>query len=196
MKSRINKILTEIEQKVKELKVEYSKLMENYKFSFLNWKIIFDKDKKASDKLKKRSFWYSITHTNLREFLSIPFIYAMFLSAILLDISLFIYQQTAMRLYWIPLVKREYYISFDRKELAYLNWVQKFNCLYCSYMNWLFSYAVEIGWRTEKYWCPIKHAKKIKWWHDRERCFADYWDVDWFKETAYSVKEFYENDKK
>ena len=100
-----------------------------------------------------------------------------------------------MRLYGIPLVKRKDYITYDRKELAYLNWFQKFHCLYCAYVNWFLSFAVEIAWRTEKYWCPIKHAKRMKWWHDWEKYFADYWDVDWFKEVFLSGDEYYENDE-
>jgi len=91
-----------------------------------------------------------------------PFIYGMFIPGIILDLSLFIYQQTAFRLYGIPLVRRSEYIQYDRKHLSYLNLIQKINCLYCSYMNGLFSYAVEVGGRTEKYWCPIKAARKKK----------------------------------
>jgi hypothetical protein len=45
------------------------------------------------------------------------------------------------------------------------------------------SYAVEVAWRTEKYRCPIKHANKIKWWHDWQKEFADYGDPETFKET-------------
>ena len=112
------------------------------------------------------------------------------ISAFILDIWLIIYQNTAIRLYKIPLTKRSDYIVFDRKELAYLNWIQKLNCIYCSYFNWLMQMSVEVAWRTEKYWCPIKHARKKAWTHDWEEYFADYWDVDWFKETFCRVKEF------
>jgi len=59
----------------------------------------------------------------------------MIIPAVILDFSLFIYQNTAVRLYKIPLAKRSDYIVFDRKELAYLNWIQKINCIYCSYVN-------------------------------------------------------------
>ena len=114
----------------------------------------------------------------------------MLIPAIFLDIWLFIYQQTALRLYKIPLVKRSDYIIFDRWQLVYLNWIQKIDCLYCSYFNWVMQYSVEIAWRTEKYWCPIKHASKKAWEHAWEEYFADYWDPKWFKETFWNVKEF------
>jgi hypothetical protein len=59
----------------------------------------------------------------------------MIIPALLLDIGLFIYQNTAIRLYKIPLAKRSDYVFFDRQQLAYLNVIQKLNCIYCSYFN-------------------------------------------------------------
>lgn len=195
MRSKINQLLEEIDNKKKELLEEYHKLLDKYSFEFKNWKIVFAKDKKASDKKKKKSIWNSISTTTLRDFLSIPFIYSMIIPVVFFDIFLFIYQQTAMRLYWIPLVKRRDHITYDRKELAYLNAPQKFNCLYCSYVNGFLSYASEIAGRTEKYWCPIKHAKKMRWEHYRHKYFADYWDNAWFFEVKGSVAEYHEDEK-
>jgi hypothetical protein len=124
-----------------------------------------------------------------------PFIYFMIIPTIVLDIFLFIYQQTAIRLYKIPLVKRSDYLIFDRKQLWYLNLIQKINCLYSSYVNWIFQNAVEVWTRTEKYWCPIKSASKKLWYNAWEKHYADYWDIDGFKDVFHSVKEF-ENIKK
>lgn len=191
MKSRINKILEEIEIKKQELKQEYLNLMDKYSFTFVKWKIVFTREAREANKKKKISVFESIFSARVREVLSIPFIYSMIFPAIFLDLFLFIYQNTAIRLYKIPLVKRSDYISFDRKELDYLNLIQKINCLYCSYVNWLFSYAVEVGGRTEKYWCPIKSAKKMKVSHDWQRYFADYGDPEWFRECFHSIDEYY-----
>ena len=158
MKSTISRILQEIENKRKELAEEYERIKKKYNFEYIKWKITFSKEQKLENKKKKRSFWQTTKSTTFREYLSIPFIYSMMIPAVILDLFLFMYQQTAMRLYRIPLVKRSDYITLERKHLDYLNWVEKLNCIYCSYVNWLFAYAVEIAWRTEKYWCPIKHA--------------------------------------
>ncbi len=196
MKSRINKLLAEIDAKRLELMEEYSKLMEKYDFSFARWKIIFSKEAREKNRKKRKSFFKSLFNARLKDIISMPFIYMMIIPAVILDIFLFIYQQTAIRLYWIPLVKRSDYIIYDRRHLDYLNWFQKFNCLYCSYVNWLFSYAVEIAWRTEKYRCPIKSAQRMKWWHYWQKHFADYWDVEWFKECFNSTEEFYKTQKK
>lgn len=195
MKSTISRILQEIENKRKELAEEYERIKKKYNFEYIKWKITFSKEQKLENKKKKRSFWQTTKSTTFREYLSIPFIYSMMIPAVILDSFLFMYQQTAMRLYRIPLVKRSDYITLERKHLDYLNWVEKLNCIYCSYVNWLFAYAVEIAWRTEKYWCLIKHAKKMNSSHNWEKYFADYGDADWFKEVFRKNQEFYQDEK-
>lgn len=195
MKSTISRILQEIENKRKELAEEYERIKKKYNFEYIKWKITFSKEQKLENKKKKRSFWQTTKSTTFREYLSIPFIYSMMIPAVILDLFLFMYQQTAMRLYRIPLVKRSDYITLERKHLDYLNWVEKLNCIYCSYVNWLFAYAVEIAWKTEKYWCPIKHAKKMTSSHNWEKYFADYGDADWFKEVFRKNQEFYQDEK-
>ena len=191
MKSRISKILNEIDLKKEELRKEYNVLMDKYDFSFIKWRIVFSNKAKEIYKQKKKSVLNSIFSAKVRDILSMPFIYSMIVPALFLDLFLLIFQNTAIRLYWIPLTKRSDYIVNDRMQLEYLNWIQKINCMYCSYVNGLFSYAVEIGWRTEKYWCPIKHAKKMKSSHAWQKHFADYWDVDWFKECFTSTDEYH-----
>ena len=195
MKSTISRILQEIENKRKELAEEYERIKKKYNFEYIKWKITFSKEQKLENKKKKRSFWQTTKSTTFREYLSIPFIYSMMIPAVILDLFLFMYQQTAMRLYRIPLVKRSDYITLERKHLDYLNWVEKLNCIYCSYVNWLFAYALEIAWITEKYWCPIKHAKKMTSSHNWEKYFADYGDADWFKEVFRKNQEFYQDEK-
>lgn len=195
MKSTINKILEEIENKKNELLTEYEKIRKKYNFEYIKWKIRFTNEQRQENKKRKKSFWQTTKTTSFREYLSIPFIYAMIIPAVILDVFLFIYQNTAIRLYGIPLVKRSDYITFDRRHLDYLNWVEKINCIYCSYVNWLFSYAVEIAWRTEKYWCPIKHARNNKTTHNWQKHFADYWDADGFSETFKWKKEFFDDKK-
>jgi putative component of membrane protein insertase Oxa1/YidC/SpoIIIJ protein YidD len=61
--------------------------------------------------------------------------------------------------------------------LAYLNVIEKVNCAYCSYGNGLMAYAREIVARTEMYWCPIKHARKVLQAHPYYAGFVDYGDA-------------------
>lgn len=135
------------------------------------------KETKEKNKPYYRSFLVSLLHIHIRHLLSIPFIYAMIIPAIILDIFLEIYHRICFPLYGIPIVKRSDYFVLDRRFLSYLNWFEKFNCLYCSYFNNLIAYTREIAWRTEKYWCPIKHSKRLPDPHPHYEDFAEY--IDW-----------------
>ena len=178
------------ELKKKDFINDYKKFKEKYEFK-IEWKnIIWNKDREIELKKDKKSAWDSIFSATVRELISFPFIWMMLIPALFLDIFLFIYQNTAIRLYKIPLAKRSDYITFDRAQLAYLNWIQKIDCIYCSYFNWLMQYSVEVAWRTEKYWCPIKHATKKYWTHEWEEYFADYWDSKTFNEVFWSIEEY------
>jgi len=98
---------------------------------------------------------------NWRYVFSAPFIYGMFVPAIIWHISIEIYHQVCFRLYGIPRVNYKKYFIFDRQLLSWLNPLEKINCIYCSYVNNLIRYSVEIGGRTERYWCPIKYYRRV-----------------------------------
>jgi hypothetical protein len=40
---------------------------------------------------------------------------------------------------------------------------------------------MEIGARTEQYWCPIKHALRMKGVHSRYSHFIDYGDAESYR---------------
>jgi hypothetical protein len=113
---------------------------------------------------------------NLRYFISIPFIYGIIIPTMFLHIALEIYHQVCFRLWGIKLVKAKEYFVFDRRHLPYLNFLEKFNCFYCSYFNCFVSYLREIAGQTEKYWCPIKHSRSLKDQHGSYNDFVDYDD--------------------
>lgn len=68
-----------------------------------------------------------------------------------------VYHRVCFPLYRIPIVKRGDYIKIDRHKLQYLSLQQKFQCMYCGYVNGYLAYATEIAARIEKYWCGIQH---------------------------------------
>ncbi len=113
---------------------------------------------------------------NLRYLISMPFIYVLIIPVLFLHVLLELYHQICFRLYGIQRVRAREYFVFDRRYLPYLNWFEKFNCFYCSYFNCFVSYAKEIGGRTEKYWCPIKHSRNLKDQHSSYDDFVDYDD--------------------
>lgn len=178
MQSKIREILLKIEKLNEDLKREYLKMAEKRGFSLEKRKVIFLEKFRQRNKLFRIPAWKYIIPKTLRHCLSLPFIYMMVVPTVILDIYLLVYQLTAFPLYGIPMVKRRDYIIYDRKFLDYLNVVQKFHCLYCSYVNGLYAYAVEVAARTERYWCPIKAASRPKSYHGWYKDFADYGDPE------------------
>jgi hypothetical protein len=83
----------------------------------------------------------------------------------------------------------------DRHSLSYLNSIEKLNCIYCGYAGGVFAYAREIAARTEQYWCPIKHARKILDPHRRYAHFADFGQAEEYKEAHKNLRTELQNEK-
>ena len=110
--------------------------------------------------------------------LTAPIIYSLILPLLLLDIFVWIYQLICFPVYRIPKVKRSDFIVLDLHHLQYLNRIERFNCSYCSYANGLIAYTREVAARSEQYWCPIKHARKIRAPHSHYYNFLSYGDCE------------------
>jgi hypothetical protein len=106
-----------------------------------------------------------------------PVVYTVVLPVALLDLSVTLYQAICFRAWGIARVRRARYLVIDRHKLAYLNLVEKLNCLYCSYTNGVFEYVSEVAARTEQYWCPIKHARTVRHPHGHYHAFVEYGDA-------------------
>ncbi|MGP8033554.1 MAG: hypothetical protein ACLPQ6_05350 [Steroidobacteraceae bacterium] len=113
--------------------------------------------------------------------LTAPVIYALSIPVLLLDLFVAVYQVVCFPVYGIPRVRRSDYLAFDRERLAYLNAIEKLNCAYCAYANGVFAYVREVASRTEQYWCPIKHARRVLGVHARYGSFVDYGDGDAYR---------------
>lgn len=112
-----------------------------------------------------------------QNFLTGPIIYSMIVPLLILDLCVSFYQATCFPIYRIAKLRRADYIVFDRQQLQYLNFIEKFHCTYCAYGNGLIAYVGEIVARTEEYFCPIKHAHKVLGRHARYARFLDYGDA-------------------
>jgi len=133
-------------------------------------------------KTLRQGLWSFITGSGLLAVLGAPFIYAMIVPLVLLDIALTIYQVATGFFYGIKKERRGDYLVIDRQYLAYLNAFQKLNCVYCGYANGLLAWGRAIAGRTEEHFCPIKHAHRTRCQHDGYWEFADYGDAEaWLK---------------
>ena len=163
---------------------------------------LYKKKKKQKKKItcdfsKERiGLWKYIINGKLSYALSAPVIYSMIIPAVILDIFVTIYQAICFPIYKIPKVCRKDYIVIDRYKLPYLNILQKLNCLYCAYFNGLINYVREISIRTEQFWCPIQHSRRIKGVSKRYWDFLQYGEgEDINKEWEKIRQKLYDYDK-
>jgi hypothetical protein len=130
-----------------------------------------------------------VLNARLLVILTAPVIYALIVPLVLLDLFVTVYQAVCFPVYGIPKVRRGDYLVFDRHHLAYLNALEKLNCAYCSYTNGLIAYVREIAGRTEQYWCPIKHARRVIGAHPRYASFEDYGDAEGYRKWLEQFKD-------
>ena len=119
-----------------------------------------------------------LVHSSLLTVLTAPVIYSLIVPLVLLDLFVTLYQHICFRVYRIPRVTRADYVVVDRHHLQYLNLIERLNCVYCGYGNGVLAYAVEVAARTEQYWCPIKHARRLPAPHSRYHRFLPYGDAE------------------
>ena len=194
----------ELADKIKELenKIEeaYETGKEKFSYELKHGKAIFNEEIKKLHKKEVKNLLVYFFNVPLGLYISAPIIYAIFFPILLLDLFVTVYQWICMPIYKIPRVKRSDYITFDRHRLKYLNIIEKINCLYCSYINGFISYISEIAGRTELFFCPIKHARRLKKTHAHYNDFLDYGDYKNYKSEVSRLrsmfKELYEAEKK
>lgn len=172
---QIKKLETELES---ELKDREKKIF--YKIE--QGKAIFEEKLIREGKSKIISSMQYLLSFPLLAIITIPVIWSMMIPAVITDIFVSIYQYICFPIYKIPLVKRKEYVIMDRYNLFYLDRVEKINCWYCEYFNGVIAYVREIAGRTEQYWCPIKHATKLKEPHSRYENFFSYGDYETYRQ--------------
>lgn len=144
----------------------------------------------------KTGLFRFLLRTRLLVALTAPVIYAGWIPFLLLDLFVTVYQAICFPIYRIPKVRRADYLVFDREDLPYLNIIEKFNCFYCSYGNGVAAYFREVAARTEQYWCPIKHARRLRAAHDRYPKFFDYGDAEAFQQGLSRLRRQYDEAEK
>jgi hypothetical protein len=178
---RIGQMESEIEQVMKTRRAELQA-------DFEEKRIQFEEEILAQHKRFKTGLLHYMLSANWLSVLTAPVIYSLIFPMLLLDLAVTIYQHICFRAYGITRVVRSDYFVYDRTHLAYLNLIEKINCAYCSYGNGLMSYAREVVARTEQYWCPIKHARKLLVAHPYYTGFVDYGDAEGYQRELESLR--------
>jgi hypothetical protein len=177
MNDRVRQILDQISILEDEIQSELNKQGSKWFYQIQGKRIEFERSIKETHRSIKMGIIHWFMTVRPQNYLTAPIIYGMAVPMVLFDLGVTFYQWTCFPIYGISRVRRSDYIVFDRRHLAYLNFIEKFDCLYCSYGNGLMAYATEIFARTEQYFCPIKHAQKVVGRHARYKYFLDYGDA-------------------
>jgi hypothetical protein len=157
-------------------------------YELRNGKIWFSEEIKREHRRLKTSLLRYVLGSRILAILTAPFIYAVIIPFVLLDMFVSVYQAVCFPVYGIPKARRRDYIALDRNRLRYLNAIEGFNCMYCSYGNGVLAYAVEVAGRTEQHWCPIKHARRVQNAHDRYAHFLPYGDAAAYRDEIEKVR--------
>jgi hypothetical protein len=181
MNPKISELLDRIQKMELEIELEMKRKRAELQADFEETRVRFEHEVLEQQRRFKTGVFAYLLTANLMSVLTAPVIYALFFPIVLLDLSITLYQHICFRAYGLPRVKRGDYFVFDRAHLAYLNLIEKINCAYCSYGNGVMAYGREVVARTEQYWCPIKHARKIMAAHPYYTGFVDFGDAQSYK---------------
>ncbi|RCW23146.1 hypothetical protein DFR48_10714 [Ciceribacter lividus] len=182
-------VLEEIEERLRATRLEFEAEIErqlkaqreHFRYRLQRGKVRFERDVREFQSRYRISLWPYITRAHVAYVLTAPMIYALIVPLVFLDLSVTIYQHICFRAYGIPRVRRSAHVIIDRHHLAYLNGIEKLNCIYCGYANGVIAYAREIAGRTEAFWCPVKHARRAVDPHEHFNRFFDYGDAQSYR---------------
>lgn len=189
MNEKINELLNRIRTLEKELAEELEQARQRINYQFIDRRVRFEREVQLQHRKLKIGLLRYALFPRLRHVLVAPFIYAVFPALLLVDLLVSLYHAVCFPLLEIPKVKRSDYLIYDHQHLAYLNVLEKLNCLYCSYGNGLISYIKEIVARTEQYWCPIKHAQRVLDAHSRYGHFTEYGDAEGYRRELDKIRK-------
>lgn len=193
MNDKLDSLLHQMQDLEREMMQELRRKETEFLYEVRQRKVRFTEEAKARHlKLSKRLHRFLLDSSFL-VLLTTPIIWFCLVPFAFLDLVITIYQALCFPIYGIPKVRRSEYILLDRHRLAYLNFVEKLNCEYCAYGNGVLAYVAEIAARTEQYWCPIKHALRVKSMHSRYRFFFDYGDAEHYRQQIEQVRRSFED---
>lgn len=173
--ARIRAIEAEIEHHIAQKRAQFH-------YSVERNRVRFERDFLDRQRTLRRGLWQQIRQSPLSFILASPVIYSLIVPVALLDLMLVLYQAICFPIYGMRRVPRSDFVVVDRQHLAYLNLLEKLNCIYCSYANGVIALAREIAARTEEYWCPIKHSRPVATPHSRYVHFVDYGDAEGYRQ--------------
>jgi hypothetical protein len=189
MNDRIQQILNQMTELEDDLRIALNEQQSNMFFQIKGKRVEFEQSIKETHKRLKTNFFRWLVTYRPQNLLTGPIIYSMIIPLLITDFFVTFFQLTCFPIYGIKKVRRSDYIVYDRQQLNYLNFIEKFHCTYCAYGNGMIAYVSEVIARTEQYFCPIKHARKILGTHSRYARFLEYGDAENYEEKLEEYRQ-------
>ncbi len=171
---RLVRLEDELERKLEAQRSELQYRMEKKR-------VVFEESVLRRHRAIRTGLLTFLRHSPLATLIVAPAVYGLILPLVLLDLSVYVFQLVCFTAWGMERVRRSDHVIVDRHRLAYLNGIEKLNCAYCGYANGVIAYAREAASRSEQYWCPIKHALRVRTPHQRYRRFVNYGDAEGFR---------------
>ncbi|WP_238363944.1 hypothetical protein [Mesobacterium pallidum] len=182
MNQRITALLGSIRELQESLETEWEARRRAFRYRLENGRVVFEAEARRRHRDLRVRLGTFLKRTRPMTVITAPVIYSLIVPFVLLDLMVWLYQAICFPVYGIARVPRGDYIRIDRHHLAYLNGLQKLNCVYCGYCNGVIAWVRVVAGRTEAFWCPIKHAARVAGPHDDYVHFTEYGDGEGYAE--------------
>lgn len=193
MNNKLNDLLNQMHKLEQELVRELQTKEQEFLYELRENKIRFSKEVRAGHRKLIKHLYSYILDSRFLIIFTAPLLWICLFPILLMDLFASLYQTVCFPIYGIPKVRRSDFVIVDRHHLAYLNAIEKLNCVYCGYANGILAYLVEIAGRTEQYWCPIKHARRVAGIHSRYQHFIDYGDARNYRDRIEVVRRKFDD---
>lgn len=187
--AKLQELLEEIRTIEEKISEEIGREAKQLGYSVQRGKVIFEREVVNRHKILAKKIGQYFSECSLLDLLAAPIVYSLIIPVVIFDIFVWVYQTICFPVYGLPKVRRRDYIVFDRHLLKFLNPVERFNCVYCSYANGFIAYVQEVAARSEQYWCPIKHARHLSGTHARYQNFVNYGDAEEYQNRVDELRK-------
>ena len=141
MNKKIRDLLDQIAALEDDLRVTVQEQEASALYEIRGKRIEFEASVRQAHQRLKQGFFRWLVTNRPQNLITGPIIYSMIVPLLLLDLCVSFYQASCFPIYGIRKVRRGDYIVFDRQQLDYLNFIEKFHCSYCAYGNGLMNMA-------------------------------------------------------
>lgn len=189
MPARIDDLIGRLTALERELEEEVDQARTRWRYRLVNGRVRFARETRLAHARFRQSIPTFLRDGSFFNLLTAPIVYSLIVPVVLLDLWVTIYSKSCFPVFGIAPVRRSKYIVVDRHHLAYLNGIEKLNCVFCGYANGVFTYVREVAGRTEQYWCPIRHAKRVTAPHPHYNRFVDYGDAEGYRRRLLPLRD-------